>query len=105
MPLSRRYTPEKPPEEDCYFGMDYSAMIPVGIGIASGSLTISTNTVPPVAADADWIKGPVQVRDRAIYCRLSGGKNGVDYLLQWIATDTDGNIWPRTAMCLCSQTS
>lgn len=105
MPLSRRYTPEKPPDESCLFGLDYSEVIPPGVGIASGTLSIMTNTVPPKDATADWTIGAVTVRGRVIYARLSGGKEGTDYQLRWVATDTDGNIWPRTALQLVAQTS
>jgi hypothetical protein len=105
MPLSRRYTPEHPPTESCNFGLDYSFIIPPGVGIASGSLAIFTNTVPPVAADADWTKGAVTVRGRAVYAMLSGGIEGKDYRLVWTATDSNGNIWPRTTLCLVAETS
>jgi hypothetical protein len=105
MPLSRRYTPEKPPGEQCRFGMDYSYIIPPGVGISSGSLSIWTNNVEPQPADADWTVGSVEVLDRVVYCMLGGGVDGQDYQLRWVATDTQGNIWPRTAMILVAETS
>jgi hypothetical protein len=106
MPISRRYTPEKPPSEQCNFGCDYSFVIPVGVGIQSGSLAIWTNTPGNVhPADADWTAGPVQVLDRMIYANLSGGIAGTDYQLRWTAVDTSGNIWPRTMLVLCAETS
>lgn len=105
MPLSRRYTPEHPPTESCMFGMNYDAVIPLGVGIASGRLDIFTNTVPPKAADADWSKGAVMVRGRVLYATLGGGVDGTDYLLRWTATDTQGNTWPRTGLILVADTS
>lgn len=105
MPLSRRYTPEKPPSETAVFGMDFSAIIPPGVGILSGSLDILTNTVPPVEASTQWIKGPVTVRGRVLYANLGGGVNGTDYQLVWTAQDTQGNVWPRVGLCLVAQTS
>lgn len=105
MPLSRRYTPEHPPGEGCNFGLDFSPLIPPGVGVASATLSIFTNTAVPLAADTDWIKGPVNIRGRQVYCNLAGGINGNDYQLRWTATDTDGNIWPRTTLVLCAQTS
>lgn len=105
MPISRRYTPEHPPGEQCNYGLDYSPVIPPGVGIVSGSLNIFTNTVSPVAADADFTKGTVYVRGRAIYCSLTGGKAGTDYQLKWSATDSEGNVWPRTTLQLCAETS
>lgn len=105
MPISRRYTPEHPPGESCSFGLDYSFVVPVGVGIESGTLLIFTNTANPVAADSDWQKGPVTVRGRAIYATLSGGVGGTDYQLHWTAVDSQGNTWPRTTLVLCGATS
>lgn len=105
MPLSRRYSPEHPPGESCPFGMDYSFILPPGVGITGGSVSIWTNTAIPADASADWVIGPVQVRARAIYANLSGGVDGRDYQVRWVATDTAGNTWPRTALVLCALTS
>lgn len=104
MPLSRRYRPEHPPGESCSFGLDYSFIIPVGVGIEQGTLTIFTNTAEPVD-DGSWTIGPVSVRGRAIYANLTGGVLGTDYQLHWTAVDTAGNVWPRTALVLCAFTS
>jgi hypothetical protein len=103
--LTRRYTPEHPPGESCKFGLDYSFVIPPGVAIAAGSLTIFTNTAAPVAADADWTKGTVTIQGRTVYCQLGGGVEGKDYQLRWNATDSQGNTWPRTVLVLCAQTS
>lgn len=105
MPLSRRYTPEHPPEESCPFGMDFSAVIPPGVGIDRGTLEIFTNTAVPADASANWQIGAVEVYGRAIYASLSGGIAGVDYQLRWTAFDTEGNAWPRTGLVLCARTS
>lgn len=105
MPLSRRYTPEHSPGESCSFGLDYSFILPVGVGVETGTIQILTNTATPMDASADWTIGPVAVRGRAIYANLSGGVSGVDYQLKWTATDSAGNIWPRTVMVLCADTS
>lgn len=105
MPLSRRYTPEHPPGESALFGLDYSFILPPGIGVASGTVSIFTNNAVPQDVSASWTIGPVQVQGRSIYARLVGGVEGTDYQIRWVATDTDGNIWPRTTLCLCAQTS
>lgn len=105
MAIARRYHPEKDPGEVCRFGLDYSALIPPGVGITSGSLAIFTNTVAPAAADGDWSKGAVEVAGRAVYAMLGGGIAGKDYQLIWTAVDTEGNTWPRTCLCLVSRTS
>lgn len=105
MPISRRYSPEHPPGETCSFGLDYSFVVPVGVGIESGTLAILTNTAAPADASGDWTIGPVTVRGRAIYATLSGGVSGADYQLKWTAVDTQGNAWPRTTLVLCADTS
>lgn len=105
MPVTRRYTPEHPPGETSLFGLDFSPIIPVGVGIKSGTLAIFTNLAVPTDASADWTIGPVMVRGRAIYASLSGGLAGLDYQLRWSATDTLGNVWPRIALILCGFTS
>lgn len=105
MPLSRRYTPEHPPGESCNFGVDFSFILPVGVGIEQGTLQVLTNTAVPADASADWTIGPVIVRGRALYANLSGGVSGTDYQLEFTAIDTAGNTWPRTALILCAPTS
>ena len=108
MPLSRRYTPEFCPGESCLIGLDFSYVIPPGVGIAKGTLDIFTNVVVPVDvthAEGHFKVGEVTVLGRALYAPLSGGLDGTDYQLRWSATDTDGNVFPRTALLLCAQTS
>jgi|SRR5215472_12676623 len=105
MPLSRRYSPEHPPGESCPFGLDFSPLIPPGVGISIAALAIFTNTATPVDASADWTIGPVQIFDRTVYCQLGGGVEGKDYQLRWTVTDTNANTWSRTALILCAQTS
>jgi hypothetical protein len=105
MALTKRYTPEHPPGESSSFGFDFSALIPPGVVISSGTLSIYKNVQPPVAADADWTKGSVSVIDRSLYATLSGGIDGTDYLLSWTATDSAGNTWPRSGLILCARTS
>jgi hypothetical protein len=105
MPLSRRFTPEHPPGEECSFGVDFSFIVPPGVGLAAGSLQILTNSAVPVDASADWTIGPVNVRGRALYAMLSGGVAGTDYQLKFTAVDTAGKTWPRTALVLCAETS
>ena len=102
--LTVRYTP-KPQTEKSTFVMDFSPLIPHGVGIEDGDLDIFTNTVPPAQTN-DWhIEQGVEVRGRRLWATLSGGKTGTDYQLRWTAYDTEGNVWPRTALCLCTDTS
>lgn len=104
MPISRRYSPEHPPGESCNFGLDYSFIIPPGIGIVSGTCAVWTNTYAPTTS-TDWTIGAVSVQGRSIYALLTGGVEGTDYQIRWSATDTAGNVWPRTCLVLCAQTS
>ena len=105
MPISRRYTPAWAPGEAAVIGMDFSYVIPPGVGIASGSLHFFNNLATPVPADTDWNINAVVVIGRALYCDVSGGKEGVDYQLLWTATDTNTFVYPRTALLLCAPTS
>jgi hypothetical protein len=103
--INNRYLPSHPPYESCVFGIDLSDVIPLGVGIASGALNIYENVVPPAEANEDFTIGAVTVLGRALYATLTGGVDGTDYMLRWTATDTQGNIWLRTGLCLCAQTS
>jgi hypothetical protein len=104
MPISRRYSPEWAPGEATPIGADFSPLVPPGVGLVSGALTIWHNVVPPVEV-TDFAIGPVSVSGRALYTTISGGTEGRDYQLRWVAHDTEGNVWPRTALLLCAQTS
>jgi hypothetical protein len=105
MSLSRRYTPEHPPGENSVYAYDFSFIIPPGIGISSGAVTIFTNVANPQDASSDWTIGAVNVLGRVIYASLTGGIEGKDYQIRWVATDTEGNVWPRTGLQLCAHTS
>ena len=47
----------------------------------------------------------VEVRGRVVYAWLTGGQDTHDYQLRWFVTDTDGNIFPRVGLVLCSRSS
>jgi hypothetical protein len=97
MPVSRRYSPEWAPGDSSMVGMDFSALIPPGAGIAGGSLAVAPNP--------DFVVGPATIDGRTVYAPLTGGVSGTDYSLTWTVTDTDGNTWNRTAKMLCAPTS
>ncbi|MBO0863666.1 MAG: hypothetical protein J2P16_01150 [Mycobacterium sp.] len=105
MPLSRRYSPEKPPAEVTRFGMDFSPVLPPGVGITSGTVELWTNTPGDIAPTTELTAEPVKILGRAVYAQLSGGIEGTDYQVRWKITDTAGNTWQRTALVLCAQTS
>lgn len=102
---TQRYLPNHSASEVCNFWLDFSLVIPFGVGIAAGGLSIFTNVAVPAAADSDWTVGPVAVFGRAIYAQLARGNQNTDYQFRWFAEDTMGNQWVRTALCLCAETS
>ena len=106
MPMTRRYTPEIVPGETCQVGMDFSFVIPPGVNIVQGAMTVWANVVPPGRSD-ELAAGPVTIRGRTLYAPITatGAALGKDYQLRWQATDSQGNVWPRTALLLCAQTS
>lgn len=108
MPLSRRYTPEMAPNEKQVFGMDYSYVIPPGVGIESGTLEIFTNVAVPAEVPLSEIAvSDVAVQGRVVYATVEilTDLAGTDLQLVWTAVDTQGNIWQRTALLLCAPTS
>jgi hypothetical protein len=105
MPLTRRYTPELAPGEVCRIGLDYSFVLPKGVTLAQGELSIWTNTQPPVDATANWTISNTTLSGRLIFAEIEGGVEGTDYQLRWNVVDSDGYIWPRTCLLLCANTS
>lgn len=105
MPISRRYSPPFAPGEASSIGLDFSYVIPPGVSIAAGTLHFFQNLAVPVAADSDFNIPAVQIIGRVLTCAISGGVEGKDYQVVWTATDTDGNIWPRTVLMSCAPTS
>jgi len=79
-------------------------VIPNGVGVSTVSLTIWTNTATPTLT-ADFVIGIPSIEGRVVYATLNGGVVGRDYQLRWVVTDTLSNVWPRTALLLCSTPS
>lgn len=86
--------------------MDYSAVIPPGVGIALGQCACFTNTNPPVASSLLTI-GDVSIIGRTLvaFVEADPAAIGVDFQIQWIAFDTQSNVWPRVGLVLCAPTS
>lgn len=107
MPLSRRYSPELAPNEGSLFGMDYSYVIPPGVGINIGQCAAWENSNPPVPSTLLTV-GDVSVIGRTLVAFIEANDpaaEGIDFQIRWIAFDTEGGVWPRTALVLCAQTS
>lgn len=108
MPLTRRYTPEIHPSESSVIGMSFEYVIPPGVGITTAGVFILYNQVDVSPPDTSIIEtGPVQIRGRVVYAPITAhaAASGLDFQLQWLAIDTQGNTWFRTALLLCSVTS
>jgi hypothetical protein len=85
--------------------MDFSFVLPKGVGITQGSVQLWTNTPGDVQPATDISAGPVSIRGRAVYAQVTGGSEGTDYQLRWTVSDTQGNVFERTGVVLCAQTS
>jgi hypothetical protein len=106
MALNNRYEPSHPQGQGCQYAMDFANILPLGVTLQTGLLSLLYNTVPPTpATPTDFVVGPVQVNGRRLYASLSGGVSGNDYRLQWAGVDSLGNNWIRTALLLCAATS
>lgn len=108
MALTRRYSPEMAPNEGSMFGMDFSAIIPPGVGISLGQCAAWRNAFPRVPAPLnELVVGNVQIVGRTLiaFIEAFGPAQGNDYQLEWTAFDTQGNVWPRTGLLLVSPTS
>lgn len=100
--MSTRYHPSHPVGEVCLFGMDFSFILPAGAAVSLASLVIFLNAAGGVAAP-EWVVGPVQIDGLRVFARCSGGTEGNDYQFLWSVTDSDGNVFPRTALVLCTR--
>lgn len=100
--LLRRYQPSHPPGETCVFAMDFSFLVPRLRVLTAAALAIFTNTATSANAVGDWTVGPVGIDGRRVHALLAGGKAGTDYRLVWTVTVSDGSVWPRTGLMLCS---
>ena len=109
MPISRRYHPEIVPGESLVFGMDFSTIIPPGVGIASVGIGFQYNVNPPAGEVPPDVltAGPVSWSDRTVYATVTAAQQayGQDFRIAWQVTDTSGNTWQRFALVLCSYTS
>src|SRR5215472_4922438 len=101
MSLNNRYTPSHPQGDNQMYALDFSNLLPPGVGIATGSLAIEYNTVPPTP-QSDWTLGPPSVVGRRVYCQCEGGLAAKDYRLTWTVVDSLANQWSRACLLLCA---
>jgi hypothetical protein len=103
MAISRRY-PEKPPLEQVALAIDLSPILPPGVGLVYATIDPYTNTNPALLATDMSLTEP-SVRGRYAEAWATGGTAGADYQIRWHLTDSQGNVWTRTALLLCAETS
>lgn len=103
MAVTRRYH-SWPPGEAAYVGMDFSDLLPPGTALATGQVTIVINS-NPTQPQTDFTISPVQLQNRQAWAQLQGGNAGTDYQVRWTVGDSRQNVWNRTALLLCAESS
>jgi len=106
--------------DNAFFSMDWSPILPPGLGIVSTMLTVVRNTNPtqpapevavslPAEGNALWDEalwdegqwGSMGIEGRITSARCSGGNAGTDYQFRWAIVDSADNTWGETAFALC----
>jgi len=114
MPLSRRYTPEFAPGETSVIGMDFSYVIPPGVGIQNADVGLFLNAraaargSPVSPADPnDYSISAASWLGRTLYATLTLEHSALDkdFLVIWECLDFSFNHWSRSAMLMCTYTS
>lgn len=91
MPLSRRYSPEWSPGDAATIGMDFSSILPPGIGIEEAALEsdgptprleIWYNFAAPQPAVADWQVDPTLAAQQGWWWQLGNDAQSA----QWLQT-------------------
>ena len=104
MAISQRYTPNHAPGDSASYGIDMSMVLPYGVAIAQVGVAFWTNATPPQPGSGITGTGG-GTNGKQAWLTVNGGTAGVDYQLRWSVTDSLGNIWTRTGLLLCAQTS
>lgn len=104
MAVSQRYKPSHPAGQSAVYAIDFSNILPPGIGLSNPAVQIQTNTVPPGLATGitPSLGG---FRGRQAWITITGGVSGTDYLINWTIVDSQQNTWVVTALLLCAATS
>lgn len=104
MAVTRRYQPSHPAGQSATYAVDFSPMLPPGVGLATPGVQIQTNTVPPGLATGITASGGGFL-GRMVWITIQGGIAGIDYLVTWTVADTAGNSWVVSVLLLCAATS
>lgn len=104
MAVSQRYQPSHPAGQSAVYAVDFSNILPPGVGLSQPGVIVLTNTVPPGLAQG-ITPGAGGFRGRIAWITISGGVSGQDYIIQWTVADTASNTWIVSALLLCAATS
>lgn len=104
MAVSQRYQPSHPAGQSAIYAVDFSNILPPGVGLTMPAIQFFTNTVPPGIATGITSSGG-GFRGRMAWMNITGGQAGQDYLVQWTLIDSQNNTWIMTALLLCAATS
>jgi hypothetical protein len=90
------------PGDSATYGLDFTSLISADAAIGSAAVAPFTNTVAPTAT-TDLTIAAIATYARIVYARVTGGVLGSDYQLRFTASDTQGNVFTRAALLLCTQ--
>lgn len=104
MAVSQRYKPSHPAGQSAVYAVDFSNILPPGVGLSQPGVIIQTNTTPPGIATGITSSGG-GFRGRMAWITIAGGVAGTDYLIQWTLIDSQNNTWIVTVLLMCAATS
>lgn len=104
MAVSQRYQPSHAPDQSAVYAVDFSNMLPPGVGLSQPGVQIQTNTTPPGVALGITTSGG-GFKGRQVWITISGGVAGTDYVITWTVSDTQQNSWVISVLLLCARTS
>lgn len=104
MAVSKRYQPSHPAGQTAIYAVDFSNILPPGVGLTMPAVQLFINTTPP-GLPVGITTASGGFRGRQVWITIQGGVSGTDYLIQWTVNDTQNNTWIITAALLCAATS
>lgn len=104
MAVSQRYKPSHPAGQSAVYAVDFSNILPPGVGLSQPAIQFFTNTTPPGIATGITSSGG-GFRGRMAWITIAGGVAGTDYLIQWTLIDSQNNTWIVTVLLMCAATS
>jgi hypothetical protein len=105
----RRYYPSHATEKTMY-GIDFSTLLPLGVGITDAWVTVYKNLNPWVwvndtygttSTPDELAVSDLLIRGRRVYVAVWNGVPGTDYVILWNISDTLTNDWQQATYVLC----